>query len=115
MGNNYLLSLDADHRLLSEELVAPVGNDLWNRSFLSDNLFATELKGQQAFELRRNSDPEEKITVDLRSLDSSVYAVNSYYNPPMAINSRGQILVGGRYDARAFPGITGFPIFILQT
>lgn len=43
LGNNYLLCLDANHRLVYQELVAPLGNNLWRRSFLSEEIFATEL------------------------------------------------------------------------
>lgn len=114
MGNNYLLSLDADHRLSSDELVAPMGNDLGNRSFLSDDLFATELYRNHAFDLRLNENPSIKARVDLRELDSDVQEINSDFGSPMAINNQGQILVGGWVNAASSPGVTGLPLFLLQ-
>ena len=110
LGNNYLLCLDAGHRLVVDELVAPLGNGLWNRSFLSKQFFATELDGQHRFELRPNRDPSVAAQVDLRALDSSVQEINYGYNPPMAINDRGQLLVAGRI----FGNRTGIPLFLMQ-
>ena len=114
LGNNYLLSLDTGHRLVSDVLVAPLGNQLWHRSFLSDDYFATELTANYTFSLRRNDRPDKQANVNLRELDSTVFQLNSYYNSPMAINSRGQILVGGWVNAASSPGVTGIPLFILQ-
>lgn len=114
MGNNYLLSLDSDHRLSSDELVAPIGNDLWNRSFLSGDLFATELYRNYAFDLRLNEDPSIKTRVDLRELNCDVQEINGSFCSPMAINNQGQVLVGGWVNAGRSPAVTGLPLFLLQ-
>lgn len=110
LGNNYLLCLDADHRVVVDELVAPLGNALWYRSFLSLRFFATELNRQHQFELRLNRDPSVKARVNLRALDSSTQEINAGYNQPMAINDRGQLLVAGLiYGER-----TGVPLFLME-
>ena len=115
LGNNYLLSLDPQHQLVSDELVAPRGNQLWYRSFLSESYFATELTSKHVFELRNNYVPEQKARIDLRALDPTIFEVNFYYNQPMAINSRGRLLVGGkRYSGNLGAG-NGIPMFIFQT